>query len=969
MSQAGTINLIQTAPAVPTSFTTDSGTAVPISNNLEMLGINNIATTGSGKTVTIKIDGVIDEANGGTGESTYTDGQLLIGNSSGNGLTKSTLTDTAFIEATNGNGSISLAPSAAFEETGMHGWNGSILETTDVNVTSNGTIITLSVEKNGGGNQTVVFSDGYHDWDTSPADTIVLTEGTDEVGVQNFVFFLQSTKALTANTTGFPSAEHAPIATVICQSAASLQTDGCMKCHVWTDHLIQPTDQGHVGDISSWIRMHHSLWISGVVQTFTITTNGGSADNVILTTTSGVVLQLHNHNFPAFTGTPDIYVVNDSVSPFTKVTDLNALLTDSTGASMSGKFFSLVIWGVVSEDEADCKLFCNLPGGSYNTSAGVTADASKFANFDTPNDYAGTSFLIAQWNLRHQTSASGTWSSVDEIDLRGLQPSITPGGTSAFPNEFIDSVFRILDDGDNTKEIAFQASGITAATTRTLTVPDASGTIAYASGLAAQGFAFALDGNTVDSTAAATNGQLLIGSTSAVPVASSITSTDGSLTITAGAGTLVIEGTAATDSQVGVVELATDAETNTGTSTVLAITPANITAWTGDTALVTVGTIATGVWNGTDIAVPDGGTGAGTLTDGGVLLGSGVGAITALGQATNGQLVVGSTGADPILTSITSTDGSLTITAGAGTLVIEGTAASAIQAGVIELATDAETNTGTATDRAITPANITAWTGDTALVTVGTIATGTWEGTDVTVANGGTGVSSTTAFAVLCGGTTSTAALQPIASVGTAAQVLTSNGAGALPTFQAAAGGGGGGWAFVSTATPSGATEVDFIDSTASGYKIVVQNATSSTDRGNMDLRVTNDGSTFATVDYQWRSVVSTASSTIFGDTSDSSIEFGEDAANNVNPGNATGEFGMSGEIIIYNCNTASEPAFVTAFFSWMNASGGDITQCTVSGVTADDEDGGSTDDVDGFRLRFGTTFSGTIHFYKLVTS
>lgn len=45
--------------------------------------------------------------------------------------------------------------------------------------------------------------------------------------------------------------------------------------------------------------------------------------------------------------------------------------------------------------------------------------------------------------------------------------------------EFLDSVFRIQDDGDTTKQIAFEASGITTATTRTLTVQDADGTIAY----------------------------------------------------------------------------------------------------------------------------------------------------------------------------------------------------------------------------------------------------------------------------------------------------------------------------------------------------------------------------------------------------------------------------------------------------------------------------------------------------------
>ena len=56
------------------------------------------------------------------------------------------------------------------------------------------------------------------------------------------------------------------------------------------------------------------------------------------------------------------------------------------------------------------------------------------------------------------------------------------------------------------------------------------------------------------------------------------------------------------------------------------------------------------------------------------------------------------------------------------------------------------------------------------------------------VANGGSGRASTTAYAVICGGTTTTGAEQSIASVGTSGQVLTSNGAGALPTFQAAAG-------------------------------------------------------------------------------------------------------------------------------------------------------------------------------------
>src|ERR1044071_1621494 len=59
----------------------------------------------------------------------------------------------------------------------------------------------------------------------------------------------------------------------------------------------------------------------------------------------------------------------------------------------------------------------------------------------------------------------------------------------------------------------------------------------------------------------------------------------------------------------------------------------------------------------------------------------------------------------------------------------------------------------------------------------------------IEISLGGTAASSFTAYAVVCGGTTSTGALQSIAGVGTSGQVLTSNGAGALPTFQSASGG------------------------------------------------------------------------------------------------------------------------------------------------------------------------------------
>ena len=78
--------------------------------------------------------------------------------------------------------------------------------------------------------------------------------------------------------------------------------------------------------------------------------------------------------------------------------------------------------------------------------------------------------------------------------------------------------------------------------------------------------------------------------------------------------------------------------------------------------------------------------------------------------------------------------------------------------------------------------------------------------TPLPVTSGGTGVALTTAYGVLAGGTTTTGALQNIGA-GTAAQVLTSNGASALPTFQTPASGGVTTIGFGTTGlTPSAAT-------------------------------------------------------------------------------------------------------------------------------------------------------------------
>lgn len=76
--------------------------------------INAISTSGvptATQPAFTDISGTATVAQGGTGQTTYTDGQLLIGDSSTNGLDKATITAGSNITVTNGHGSITIAAS------------------------------------------------------------------------------------------------------------------------------------------------------------------------------------------------------------------------------------------------------------------------------------------------------------------------------------------------------------------------------------------------------------------------------------------------------------------------------------------------------------------------------------------------------------------------------------------------------------------------------------------------------------------------------------------------------------------------------------------------------------------------------------------------------------------------------------------------------------------------------------------
>lgn len=325
------------------------------------------------------------------------------------------------------NGTIALKIDQNANDTTINFWNGTIRESFNFLITSNGIDVIGSLSPNGSqDNLTLIFSDGLTKLIAKPDITIALVPGTDNISQLNYVYIPISTKLLTVSTSDWPSEEHVKIGSVYLRSASKTQTDGALKNHNHNDEIqSSSSNMGHLSHIGEAIREKiPATYISGISVSVS-----GTPTNVYVSTTSGVVRLFHRHTFPAQSmPTDDIHIVNHPTNNFLTVTNLNGQTSDSLGSTLVNSSFSLVLWGVQNKTNEKSHLMINLPNGKYSRLAPQDAlnDPTGYAVYTIPKEFNGVGFLIARFIF--QLASNGTdWTLYATQDLRGFLPNNTAG--------------------------------------------------------------------------------------------------------------------------------------------------------------------------------------------------------------------------------------------------------------------------------------------------------------------------------------------------------------------------------------------------------------------------------------------------------------------------------------------------------------------------------------------------------------
>lgn len=533
-------NASSTTQWYSSSFSTISNAAVT-SFSAGTTGLTpSSATTGA-----VTLAGTLAVANGGTGQTSYTNGQLLIGNTTGNTLTKATLTQGTGIAITNGAGSITVAV-AGTVVTSVGTGSGTVTPSSNSFTIAGGTGISTSgagatatitlantavtAASYGSASSVATFTVNGQGQLTAAATTSISITASQ---VSNFDTQVRTSRldqmAAPTAAVSFNSQRITDVATPL------LPTDAANKAYA--DSIAQSLNVHGAADYATTGTVAYTYTSGGTA--LTITTITGT-DTITFSANHGLSInsQIRTGNTTTGTGLTANTTYYVTAVPATNQVKVSATYGGSNATLTNGTGLSIGVTG-------DPGVGATLSGCPNTVDSGSTLTTGQRI---LVKDHSTAAYNGVYSVTTVGTGANGVWTRTTDFD-NGPTGEITSGdyvfvasGTTNGGNGFVQT-------GTPPIRMGVAGAGYTTFTGDTISFTQFSG-----AGQITAGLGLSKTGNTLD---------------------------------------VVADSRASGTKTIAIVsdEVRID------------------TAWTGQTSLTTLGTIATGTWNATAIGLAYGGTG------------------------------------------------------------------------------------------------------------------------------------------------------------------------------------------------------------------------------------------------------------------------------------------------------------------------------------------------------------------------